>query len=52
MNCYKNEICSCNEKHKKEEQEQILIEDGTMAAFGFDNKAEVKVINEDKKKQN
>lgn len=35
-----------NEKQRPEEQEQeqqILIEDATLATFGFDNPAEVKV---------
>jgi len=32
-----------NEKKKKEKQEkQILIEDGTMAEFGFENPCEIK----------
>jgi len=34
------------EEHKKKENEpkfQVLIEDATMAAFGFDNAAEVSV---------
>ena len=31
--------------------EQILIEDSTLAVFGIDNPAEVKVIKEDEKKK-
>jgi len=50
MSCCENGTCSCNNKPKEEEQ-QILIEDGTMAAFGFNNEAEVKVKDEDKKKR-
>jgi hypothetical protein len=52
FNTLEREVIEMEQKKdtkKKEEEKKILIEDGTMSAFGFENKAEVTVKESDKK---